>query len=84
MTLRLHPANDLVRLAEGDEIEPREEDRSEQDDRPERLTERGPDPFAAADDRDADPQRGPDSERQPVRPPGLSRSCGEVPPRRNG
>src|SRR5215204_4267648 len=71
MALRLDPANDLVRVAEGDEVEPCEEDRGEQDDRPDRLTEGSPDPVTATDDRDADPQRGPNSERQPVRPPSL-------------
>jgi hypothetical protein len=35
---------------------------------PDRLAEGGPDPFTVAD-RDADPQRSPHRERQPVRPP---------------
>ena len=35
MALSLHPANDLVRLAKRDEVEPCDEDRSEEDDRPE-------------------------------------------------
>ena len=71
MTLRLHAADDLVRPAEGDEVQPREEDRRQQDRGLDRLTERGPDAVTAGDDRDADPQQRPNSECQPVRPPGL-------------
>ena len=59
MALRLHPANDLMGLTEGDQIEPRKKDRGEEDDRPDRLTEGGPDPITATDDRDANPQRRP-------------------------
>ena len=39
-----------MRLAKGDGVEPRDEVRSKQDDRPERLTERSPDAVAPDDD----------------------------------
>lgn len=71
MALYLQAANDLVRPAECDEVEPREEYRGDEDRCPDRLTEGGPDTFTAGHDCETDPEDGPANERQPIRPPGF-------------
>jgi hypothetical protein len=63
MALRLHAADLLVRSSEGDEVQPRENDRRDEDRGPDRLTERGPDALTPGDYRDADPQHGTEDKR---------------------
>jgi len=71
VALCLKATHDLMNPTEGDQVQPGQEDRCEEDSGQEGLIERSPDAFRAGDEGEADPKRRPESECQPVGPPGF-------------